>query len=453
MKNRQIEIKVNGFRAIASADIGVNGITVVAGDNGSGKSTLSKLLYHTFRISNDFDSLVKARLFNNSSLDKSLKAMYEISEELRWFSKVSKKDIEIGVFELVGSEHQSLVDIKTGLNQYVEALANLAVELLSEPIEHRDYKKRLDRLSNIIHAVTDGKQKDNEDLPSRIKDLQQLMNRLFDEAIKDLESRTLDIWNAELRKEFPEGSLTQHVKIFEFGVLINDSTAKKLLDTQSIHEVAYIDTPFMLDMMGRQAMFLSYRYNAYRSSSNAWSDLLKKIIVRKENAELKSSIDFSSVLQGEAYYNNEPLSRGFKYKRKDGKEFNLLDCATGIKSLSILQMLSANGYLDNNTLLIIDEPEAHMHPQWIVEYARLIVLLNKQFGVKFFIASHNPDFVSAIRYISESEGTMDDLNLYIAKRDSSSFNYTFKALGTEIGEIFESFNIALDRIELYGKSC
>jgi len=61
-------------------------------------------------------------------------------------------------------------------------------------------------------------------------------------------------------------------------------------------------------------------------------------------------------------------------------------------------------------LLIIDEPEAHLHPQWIVEYARILVLLNKKLGVKFMIASHNPDMVSALRYISEKEEILQNVH-------------------------------------------
>ena len=43
-----LKITVKDFRAIHSADIALNGITVIAGVNGSGKSTLSRLLYTIF---------------------------------------------------------------------------------------------------------------------------------------------------------------------------------------------------------------------------------------------------------------------------------------------------------------------------------------------------------------------------------------------------------------------
>ena len=103
------------------------------------------------------------------------------------------------------------------------------------------------------------------------------------------------------------------------------------------------------------------------------------------------------------------------------------------------------------TVLIIDEPEAHLHPQWIVDFARVLVLLNKQLGVKVMITSHNPDMVAAIRAISDKEGILEKTRFYLAEQSpNNSYRYIYKDLEQNIGPIFESFNIALSRIEEYG---
>ena len=57
-----ITFNINEFRAINNADIQLDGITVVAGENGSGKSTLSRLLYHTIKISKEYNALVRDNL-------------------------------------------------------------------------------------------------------------------------------------------------------------------------------------------------------------------------------------------------------------------------------------------------------------------------------------------------------------------------------------------------------
>ena len=112
--------------------------------------------------------------------------------------------------------------------------------------------------------------------------------------------------------------------------------------------------------------------------------------------------------------------------------------------------LIENGYLTENSILIIDEPEAHLHPQWIVEFARVLVLLIKEVGCKVMLASHNPDMIAAIRSISSAQGTLAATRFYQAEKDPDSLRYTYKNLGSDIEDIFRSFNIALERIKDYG---
>jgi len=105
--------------------------------------------------------------------------------------------------------------------------------------------------------------------------------------------------------------------------------------------------------------------------------------------------------------------------------------------------------LNDRSFLIIDEPEAHLHPQWIVEYARFLVLLNKHAGVKLLLASHNPDMVSALKYIAEKENNANILNFYLAEKEPNDFTYTYKHLGVDIEEIFNSFNKSYEKLDAY----
>ncbi len=50
----------------------------------------------------------------------------------------------------------------------------------------------------------------------------------------------------------------------------------------------------------------------------------------------------------------------FVFKTKQGIEIDLRDCATGIKSFAIINFLVKNKSINDKTLLILDEPEAHL---------------------------------------------------------------------------------------------
>ena len=110
-----------------------------------------------------------------------------------------------------------------------------------------------------------------------------------------------------------------------------------------------------------------------------------------------------------------------------------------------------NGWLNETTGLIIDEPESHRQPQWIVDYARILVLINKMLGTKILLSSHNPDMIAAIQTISESKGLKEVTRFYLAKpSEDDPYQNVYKDLGFNIEEIFDSFNVALERIDSYG---
>ena len=141
------------------------------------------------------------------------------------------------------------------------------------------------------------------------------------------------------------------------------------------------------------------------------------------------------------------------YHRSDGNQFDLDECATGIKSLAILDILHSKGWLDAETMLIIDEPEAHLHPQWIVEYARMLLLLSKRLKVRIVITSHSPDMINAIHTIGSALDMGEDIGFYLAEKDHEDpFMFNYRKLGNKVGDIFQTYNVSFDRIDAYARN-
>ena len=140
----------------------------------------------------------------------------------------------------------------------------------------------------------------------------------------------------------------------------------------------------------------------------------------------------------------------WEYARKDGRTFDLSECATGIKALSILNVLYTRGLLDSKTLLIIDEPEVHLHPQWIGEYARILVLIAKRLKVRMLLTSHSPDMISALRTVSKAEEVCG-VRFYLAdaERPEDPDSYVYRNLGMDVGPIFKAFNKVMDWMDTY----
>jgi predicted ATPase len=220
-------------------------------------------------------------------------------------------------------------------------------------------------------------------------------------------------------------------------------TDKKIGSLLGLDDAIYIDTPMALSVTDSTNLF--------------WNELLFMLKNQEENIDISREakkmlkritlITGGEVVEKKDVFGQKEL---FYTRKSDNLTIKLENAATGIKTFAYIEQLLRKGYLNNRAILIIDEPEAHLHPQWIVEFARLLVMLNKEMGLKIMIASHDPDMVSAIRYVADAEGVLTNANFYLAEHDANAETYTYKALGHDIEPIFESFNKSFDLIEKYG---
>lgn len=422
------------FRSIEHADITIEGITLVAGENGCGKSTLSKLLYYLYKTISDYDYLVATKLSRDLG---NVERFLEIAQ-IELFNKKYNRSRRVDFKnEFTNLRHNLIMNsiTESSLLDWLNFVEKLEISISLEGLMNDESKQRLNYIARDVIKRMDVKLKESDDSPFAL--VKKYIQSLFKEAFGILDSRSTTIFRNELANVFHDSELPKRFEVYEFGQQIISLNKNYLSIPYTIQDVIYIDTPMMLGV---------------ETFDNSHWDDLNEIVKRKNTNSFSelSKIISNEIIDGEAVFEDGFLSiNEFLYRRSDGSVFNLLDCATGIKSFSIIQLLLKNGSLSDKTLFIMDEPESHLHPQWIIEYARLIVLLNKHVGVKFFIASHNPDMVSAIKIIAEKENVIDDTNFYLAQR-FSKHQYKFKNLGKEIDPIFASFNIAFDRMHLYG---
>ena len=75
-------------------------------------------------------------------------------------------------------------------------------------------------------------------------------------------------------------------------------------------------------------------------------------------------------------------------------------------------LLLKNGWLTTNTLLVIDEPEVHLHPKWQVEYCRIISLLVRK-GITVIVATHSPYIVQGLIKMTDLYEIKDRTNFYL----------------------------------------
>jgi hypothetical protein len=214
----------------------------------------------------------------------------------------------------------------------------------------------------------------------------------------------------------------------------------------NLRNVVYINTQYL----GRS---FSPNYNSELSEmlSNVRceiSDNAKRLVQQLQNL---INGDVSLTKKEADLFNISNSSKRFRIVRKNGLTFDLLGAATGEISFSYILQLVKNGWIDDGTMFIIDEPESHLHPQWIVDYARILILIHKHLGTKILISSHNPDMISAIQSIAEYYEVLDDTKFYLAERNEAG-TFSFVDQEVSIENIFDTFNVAIDRINNFTRS-
>lgn len=424
---KTVELSIKDFRAIKHAEISIDGITVVAGVNGSGKSTLSKLLYYIFNEVIAYEELAVSN-FNNRA-----QPYFNVLEQMQYRAIMHKGFNTNSLGRNIRFRGLPSMEQADSFMSLVRDLCNRFLESTKKTTEDPDVSERLDWILRSTTRLS-GNHTTKELLDALVVQLETLLEEAkqinIERPIRILRDNLSEIFNTN----FP-----RNIVLREWGDPIIGDNVTHIPIPHSVKKVAYIDTPMVIGMP------INSLQPSYWREINA---LLKKPPQRGYKRTINNLIREN--IQGDASFNDDYFDGGFTYKRKDGQEFDLMECATGIKSFSMLQLLLKNRFIDENTLLIIDEPEAHLHPQWIVEYARIIVLLHKRVGVKFFIASHSTDMVSAIRYLAEKEKCLNALEFYVAEENQTTEgHYNFRSLGLDIDPIFESFNKSFQRLDSY----
>lgn len=425
--------KLSNYHAIESADITLDGITVLSGENGSGKSTISRWLYYLIRGTNEYEVFVEKE--SMSEIRSMLDSIRRASMILDFDNVIRSTQTRQVLSEIWNVGIESYQD---KFNSIVDSFIDSLFEELSN---RRSINAPLRRLSSIFQI--EYTKEDNVD---------SVLNKISDQLHGEYQKILLYTINQKKKRDTP--SLTKVIRNIASpgdgwpNELSLDEDQLPLINKKEFRE------PVMLNRAiyyGTQRTISSLDYDSELDR------MLRRPLSEMSNMPGAIRMRIQSVINGSITYEDESSllmdEPGLYYHRKtDNLRIPLKQAATGITSFAYLLQLFNNGYLQRDTLLIIDEPEAHLHPQWIVEYAKLLVLLNKKIGMKILISSHNPDMVSAIQSISKKEGIIDSVHFYVAeKNNETGFRYIYKDLGSEIGDIFESFNIALSRIQMYGE--
>ena len=119
--------------------------------------------------------------------------------------------------------------------------------------------------------------------------------------------------------------------------------------------------------------------------------------------------------------------------------------STGLKTFVIIKRLIENDSITTGTVLILDEPEIHLHPEWQLIFAELLVLLQKQFDLTLLINTHSPYFLSAVEVYAKRHEVEDRCSYYLAQLRDGGAVFEDVTINTE--KIYKKLALPFQKLE------
>jgi predicted ATPase len=379
-----MRLTIENVGIIEKADIEINGLTVIAGNNDSGKSTVGKIAYSLTKSFEDFE--VNYEKSKNLMIQKYFRDFYILLREnieLRNSSESIRFMEKFMFYRRV--DNRKLLE---SLNQFKEFIKKDSTKL--NPKVRQELEKNFQKINDSFN--------ENESKNFKIlKSIKEIFESEFRNQINNLftnESK-INVW---------EGKNAVINLIVKDNKILQDKS-KKIDEIFPFDSSVFIETPFIL----------TYK-DAIEDSDDIYhvSDLLSKL-ERPNLIKKDSLLNINKIINGEIIFDEEDNKFSFNKNSNNKKlRIDMINAASGIKSLGILQLLDKSGEFNKNLLLVIDEPEVHLHPDWQVEYSKLLVKLVKE-GVKILITSHSPYLIEALNKFSKKEDITNQTKFYLSE--------------------------------------
>jgi predicted ATPase len=397
---------------IEKVELELKPFTLIAGLNQTGKSFILKCIYGI--LGADKLSIVKIVMekfeniesMNEADLENARNEFYKMLEKLFVGHDVERVKKEFNkVFQ------EWIKDIKKGKKLDVDdkILLFLMLQTAIQTIKHSFIKNRINLQKKLKWIF----QQEN---------LGDIVNKFSnsDEGIIKIITGENDEYIIKILKDRDEIKTNKDELILDMGW------------------ANYISSPIILDLEKGIATYREDNPDNYGIPDIYW-DILKDIR-NKGKAEEIELIDIykkiEDIIGGRFDYE---MGKGFVYKRGD-KEFHINLVAYGIKIFGIIQMLIERNLITKGSVLILEEPEVHLHPSLRFKLVDLLKDLANA-GVYVIISTHSPEIVRYVEYlINTKKMDINDcsfLHLKLNEKILTSYGKS-KSNYKELNEILKS---------------
>lgn len=420
-----MKLSIKNLAKIKEADIEIDGITVICGNNNTGKSTVGKALFAIFESTLNIYDRIREEIAS-----KIINVFIKSSVYIRNYfvhHNNAYNDFKFDIDNLIDKMYSNdYNDIDLLINNFVKK--NIANN--KEYVVFTITGERIIKSDSYIESISD--------------EIKKIITTPIDSIKKELISRYFNsIFNEQINN-------TDKNNIAYIDLIIKEKTNKIIFNQNKCknfneeiiigNNIYYIDNPFIIDKINNSSngytLMEKKLINALEKDYT--NNMLENIIDSVQNKEILDKIEklFDDAVNGK-------INKMGSYYYLDKLRFENL--STGIKSFIIIRMLLESGSLKEKDLLVLDEPEIHLHPEWQLLYAETIVLLQKYLDLTITITTHSPYFVEAINGYSKLHKIHNRVNFYFAEADDNN-NVTINKVNDNINLIFKKMADPLKKL-------
>ncbi|MDR1492635.1 MAG: ATP-binding protein [Planctomycetaceae bacterium] len=375
-------LEIANIGKIQNAKIELRGITVVAGGNNTGKSTFGKVLYCMFNAFCNAETAIQKERINN--LENTIQ---------RYFHVVLNEKRE-----------KNIIDNLIKNSSSPEALRKILQEFIDKGIfRPRPFGNGInDSLDLLIEKIICNISVGDEDIQRMI-----LTRFLYTEFLSQI---------THVNDSSEQGKISLNINNQKLEAIVNNEECLEYTDgARNLNSAFYFDTPFVVDETKKRERSYSSRHHRERLIKS-WSKLendgniVEEVIAKQKLKTVLSCI--RSVIDGDFKINENGLC--FQENGLD-KPLNFLNISAGMKLFLMLRRLLELGEIKEQDILVFDEPEIHLHPEWQMKFAETLVLLQKEFNLTILLTTHSIYFLDAIEVYSQKYGTSVCCRYYLAE--------------------------------------
>ncbi len=431
-----MEVTFKNTGMIDIADINFNGLTVIAGENDTGKSTVGKLMFSIIKTLNPYEKDVRAVKI------KQIKSLLEENRTNLSRQTTNPEAVEMinGFFSELEQDISALPASPSGGDKPEERISELT----------DSFAAGIKRIAGISFAPA-GMKKQLITLIEGTPDGRDVYKDLFDKYMASVfNCRGKDFWG----NNFSIQGRKNKKELFNIEVS-SDGCRMSRGDGFPFMDATLVESPLLLDIA--PAIAASKTLVEIEKGSLKQLELLDKTYVpahvkdfvlkaREQTASNNSNETMEAVkklIGGDFYY--DPREDDFIFRRGNRK-FKSLSTAQGIKCMGTVALLEQGGFITPRGLLILDEPESHIHPRWQTAFAQLLVSMVKA-GNPVLITSHSPFFIEALKLYSDRDLGKDKGNFYLAEKDQTGETSRIVNVSHDVSPIFELLAETLRELE------